>query len=101
MTDPVLSIRNLNIDYIGAEKDFHAVKDVSFDIAPGEFFGLAGESGCGKSTIAFAVSRLHRPLPSFAKAARSLSAAATSWHSTTTNSAASVGARSRWCSRAP
>ncbi|KFL29615.1 sugar ABC transporter ATP-binding protein [Devosia riboflavina] len=61
MTDPVLSIRNLNIDYIGAEKDFHAVKDVSFDIAPGEFFGLAGESGCGKSTIAFAVSRLHRP----------------------------------------
>jgi peptide/nickel transport system ATP-binding protein len=61
MTDPVLSIRNLNIDYIGAEKDFHAVKDVSFDIAPGEFFGLAGESGCGKSTIAFAISRLHRP----------------------------------------
>jgi peptide/nickel transport system ATP-binding protein len=34
---------------------------VSFDIAPGEFFGLAGESGCGKSTIAFAVNRLHRP----------------------------------------
>src|SRR5690606_15959207 len=44
-----------------SEKDFSAVKDVSFDIAPGEFFGLAGESGCGKSTIAFAVSRLHRP----------------------------------------
>jgi len=58
---PVLSIRNLNIDYIGAETNFRAVKDVSFDIAPGEFFGLAGESGCGKSTIAFAVSRLHRP----------------------------------------
>ena len=61
MSLPVLSIRNLNIDYVGAEGDFHAVKDVSFDIAPGEFFGLAGESGCGKSTIAFAVSRLHRP----------------------------------------
>ncbi|QDZ09875.1 ABC transporter ATP-binding protein [Devosia ginsengisoli] len=61
MTSPVLSVRNLNIDYIGAETDFHAVKDVSFDIAPGELFGLAGESGCGKSTIAFAVSRLHRP----------------------------------------
>ncbi|MCR6673030.1 ABC transporter ATP-binding protein [Devosia ginsengisoli] len=61
MTNPVLSVRNLNIDYIGAETDFHAVKNVSFDIAPGELFGLAGRSGCGKSTIAFAVSRLHRP----------------------------------------
>jgi peptide/nickel transport system ATP-binding protein len=61
MTEPVLSVRNLNIDYIGGEQNFTAVKNVSFDIAPGEFFGLAGESGCGKSTIAFAVSRLHRP----------------------------------------
>ena len=57
----VLSVRNLSIDYIGADAIFSAVKDVSFDIAPGEFFGLAGESGCGKSTIAFAISRLHRP----------------------------------------
>ena len=57
----VLSVRNLSIDYVGAEAIFSAVKDVSFDIAPGEFFGLAGESGCGKSTIAFAISRLHRP----------------------------------------
>jgi peptide/nickel transport system ATP-binding protein len=61
MTVPVLSVRHLSIDYVGAEQDFHAVKDVSFDIAPGEFFGLAGESGCGKSTIAFAVNRLHKP----------------------------------------
>ena len=61
MSEPVLSIRNLSIDYVGVKTDFHAVKNVSFDIAPGEFFGLAGESGCGKSTIAFAISRLHRP----------------------------------------
>lgn len=61
MSDPVLSIRHLSIDYVGAEENFRAVKDVSFDVAPGEFFGLAGESGCGKSTIAFAISRLHRP----------------------------------------
>jgi peptide/nickel transport system ATP-binding protein len=61
VSEPVLSVRNLTIDYVGADTDFRAVKDVSFDIGPGEFFGLAGESGCGKSTIAFAVSRLHRP----------------------------------------
>lgn len=57
----VLSVRNLTIDYVGAQGVFQAVRQVSFDIAPGEFFGLAGESGCGKSTIAFAISRLHRP----------------------------------------
>lgn len=61
MSAPVLSVRNLSIDYIGEDTDFRAVSDVSFDIAPGEFFGLAGESGCGKSTIAFAISRLHKP----------------------------------------
>jgi peptide/nickel transport system ATP-binding protein len=61
VSDPVLSVRHLSIDYVGARSDFHAVKDVSFDVGPGEFFGLAGESGCGKSTIAFAISRLHRP----------------------------------------
>ncbi|MBX5134651.1 ABC transporter ATP-binding protein [Rhizobium lentis] len=61
MTQPLLSVRNLTIDYIGEEKDFRAVDDVSFDVAPGEVLGLAGESGCGKSTIAFAISRLHKP----------------------------------------
>ncbi|MCQ8783728.1 ABC transporter ATP-binding protein [Mangrovibrevibacter kandeliae] len=61
MTRPLLSVRNLTIDYVGLASDFRAVDDVSFDIAPGEVFGLAGESGCGKSTIAFAISRLHRP----------------------------------------
>ncbi len=61
MNQPRLSVKNLTIDYIGEEKDFRAVDDVSFDVAPGEVFGLAGESGCGKSTIAFAISRLHKP----------------------------------------
>ncbi|MGV2100392.1 ABC transporter ATP-binding protein [Rhizobium sp. 21-4511-3d] len=61
MNKPLLSVKNLTIDYIGEEKDFRAVDDVSFDVAPGEVFGLAGESGCGKSTIAFAISRLHKP----------------------------------------
>ncbi len=61
MNEPLLSVKNLTIDYIGEEKDFRAVDNVSFDVAPGEVFGLAGESGCGKSTIAFAINRLHKP----------------------------------------
>lgn len=39
----------------------HAVDDVSFTIGRGETFGLVGESGCGKSTIARSVIRLYDP----------------------------------------
>ncbi len=35
-----------------------AVDDISFDIAPGETFGLVGESGCGKTTVARALLKL-------------------------------------------
>ncbi|MEF1187606.1 ATP-binding cassette domain-containing protein, partial [Vibrio sinaloensis] len=62
--DPIIQIRELCVDYITDHGDFQAVKSVSFDIGKGEIFGLAGESGCGKSTIAFAINRLHKP-PAF------------------------------------
>jgi oligopeptide/dipeptide ABC transporter ATP-binding protein len=39
----------------------HAVTDVSFEVLPRETFGLVGESGCGKSTIARLIVQLHRP----------------------------------------
>ncbi|USD64623.1 ABC transporter ATP-binding protein [Vibrio sp. SCSIO 43136] len=59
-SNPLLRVRNLCVDYITDNGDFEAVKSVSFDIGKGEIFGLAGESGCGKSTIAFAINRLHK-----------------------------------------
>ncbi len=58
---PLLSVRQLCVDYITESGDVRAVNSVSFDIMPGEVFGLAGESGCGKSTVAFSVARLHKP----------------------------------------
>ena len=54
----LLSIENLSIEYEVERGSLQAVTDVSFSIRQGEFFGLAGESGCGKSTIAFSIMRL-------------------------------------------
>ncbi|MDR3174652.1 MAG: ABC transporter ATP-binding protein [Treponema sp.] len=58
MPDVLLEVKNLSVEYRVARGRLKAVTDVSFAIRRGEFFGLAGESGCGKSTIAFAVMRL-------------------------------------------
>ncbi|WIY53868.1 ABC transporter ATP-binding protein [Devosia sp. YIM 151766] len=58
MTTPALEITNLDIAYAGDDRLIPAVRNVSLSIAPGEFVGLAGESGCGKSTIAQSILRL-------------------------------------------
>ena len=61
MNAPLLQIRDLSVGYLTDDGAFRAVKNVSFDIGRGELFGLAGESGCGKSTIAYAITRLSKP----------------------------------------
>ncbi len=55
MTEPVLEIENLDIRYRTDEGDVAAVNDASFEVNPGQYHGLVGESGCGKSTIAKAI----------------------------------------------
>ena len=59
-TGPVLSVRDLTVVYETANP-VTAVKDASFDLGRGEILGLAGESGCGKTTLAYAINRLHQP----------------------------------------
>jgi oligopeptide transport system ATP-binding protein len=58
----LLEVRNLQKHYPGrAGSVVKAVDGVSFDVAAGETFGLVGESGCGKSTVARCVLRLIPP----------------------------------------
>ncbi|GAB7193008.1 hypothetical protein NUM3379_37170 [Kineococcus sp. NUM-3379] len=53
-------MRDVTVVY-ETEKPVTAVKDASFQLGRGEILGLAGESGCGKTTLAYAVNRLHQP----------------------------------------
>ncbi|WP_437312366.1 MULTISPECIES: ABC transporter ATP-binding protein [unclassified Sorangium] len=58
---PILSVQDLRVEFMTPTGPVCAVDNVSFDIAPGEVLGLAGESGSGKSTVAMAIMRLLRP----------------------------------------
>lgn len=54
--DLLLRVEHLSVAFsVGRRQTLSAVSDVSFDLARGETLGVVGESGCGKSTVAFSV----------------------------------------------
>ena len=55
-----LEVTDLDVAYRIRGRDRQVLRDVSFSVAKGESYGLVGESGCGKSTAAFAIVR-HLP----------------------------------------
>jgi oligopeptide/dipeptide ABC transporter ATP-binding protein len=60
MTDALLKIEDLTIDYPIAIGTVHAVRGVSLEVPSGGTLGIVGESGSGKSTLGLAVLRLVR-----------------------------------------
>lgn len=62
MTEPLLNIENLTVDYVGRRHHrIRALDSVSIEIGAGECMGLVGESGSGKSTLGKAVLGLVAP----------------------------------------
>ncbi|MPZ22875.1 MAG: ATP-binding cassette domain-containing protein [Dehalococcoidia bacterium] len=57
VTSSFLSVRDVSLSFGG----IHALKGVSFDIAPGQICGLIGPNGAGKTTLFNCISRIYRP----------------------------------------
>ena len=56
-----LAIEGLSVSYLRRGAALPVLSEVSLRIAPGEAYGLVGESGCGKTTVAMAVMRYLAP----------------------------------------
>lgn len=61
LLQPLLDVTHLRTYYQTPRGPVKAVDDISFTLAAGERYGLIGESGCGKSTVAYSLLRLIRP----------------------------------------
>jgi peptide/nickel transport system ATP-binding protein len=64
MSNLLLEIKNLSLDYILQHRQLRALDKISFRLDKGQVLGVAGESGCGKSTLGLSIIRL---LPKVAK----------------------------------
>ena len=58
MSSPYLSVRDLTVSFPSRTGDFHAIRQIGFDLARGEILALVGESGSGKSMTSLSIMQL-------------------------------------------
>lgn len=61
MPETVISAQNLDLTFETNDGPVHALKDITLDIAEGEFVSLIGPSGCGKTTLLRVIADLEQP----------------------------------------
>ncbi|KGJ18608.1 ABC transporter ATP-binding protein [Paracoccus sanguinis] len=61
MSTPVIQARDVSLTFPTADGPVHALKDVSLDIAAGDFVSFIGPSGCGKTTFLRCIAGLETP----------------------------------------
>ncbi|WP_412049839.1 ABC transporter ATP-binding protein [Hoeflea sp. Naph1] len=61
MNETVITAQNLDLTFQTNDGPVHALKDITFDIAEGEFVSLIGPSGCGKTTLLRVIADLEQP----------------------------------------
>ena len=55
----ILEVKDLDMSYKTIDGEVEAVKKVTFSVKEGESFGIVGESGCGKTSVAMSLSLIH------------------------------------------
>ena len=65
MSKDVLVVKDLNMHYETLSGNVSAVKNVSFSVKEGGSFGLVGESGCGKISVAMSLLQLRQIMQKF------------------------------------
>jgi len=62
MSDAILRCRSLSRTYRSGSRDLTVLKDITFDVSPGEFLAILGPSGSGKTTLTRLILRLYDPI---------------------------------------
>lgn len=61
MHEPIINLKDIDVEFKQNQKVFKAVQQVSLQVEPGDIYGIVGYSGAGKSTLVRVINRLQEP----------------------------------------